>query len=255
MVARTFSRWESSWRKRELTALIAREGSVPEDVRAAFVKQRSMEEALQFVIEADLLVGGAQPACGSKGDPPDSAGDNPGASGVGVGEIGDVAAEELVCALAAQGDSHVSDGHAREMPDRNGSGVGVGLIGVVGKLGNRFRCNGCGTKVEFMMVGRVTGRHLADVARFVEFAAIEGDREGLELGAGVLACIVKNRRRIDPSAEPDSNRNVGGEMLLDRLGQELVELRGRVFQGGKRGGDRVDLPASSGAKRSLRRAR
>jgi len=39
-------------REHELTALIAGEGSVPEDVRVALVKQRSMEEALQFVVRS-----------------------------------------------------------------------------------------------------------------------------------------------------------------------------------------------------------
>ena len=67
------------------------------------------------------------------------------------------------------------------------------------------------------MFGRVTGRHLAEVARLVELAAVEGDREGLELRAGVLACVVENRRRIDASTEPDSDRNVSSKVLFDRL--------------------------------------
>ena len=119
------------------------------------------------------------------------------------------------------------------MPDRNGSGIGVGLVGVVGKLGDRFRCDGGGTKIELMMVSRVAGGHLADIRRLVELTAVEGNRKGLELRAGLLARVVENRRRIDTATEPDSDRNVGSEMLFDRLCQELVELRSRVFESRK----------------------
>src|SRR5258707_501039 len=111
-----------------------------------------IEEALQFVVEADLLVGGAQPACRAEGEPADSARDNAGASGVGVSEIGDVATEELVGALATESDGYVSGGHSREVPDGNGSSVGVGLIGVVGKLGNRFRSDARGPEIELLMI-------------------------------------------------------------------------------------------------------
>ena len=129
-------------REHQLTALIVGEGPVPEDVRASFVKQRSMQEALQFVVEANLLVGGPQAVRGAQRQPPDGARNNAGAARVLVGEIGDVAAEELVGAFAAESDRHLSGGHSRQVPDRNGSGVGVGLVGVVGKLGDRFRRDG-----------------------------------------------------------------------------------------------------------------
>src|SRR5438309_7902798 len=84
-----------------------------------------------------------------------------------------------------------------------------------------------------MMISRVACRHLANIPRLVELAAVEGNRERLELRACLLARVVENRGRINSSAKPDSNRNVRSEVLLDGLPQELVEPRSRVFESGK----------------------
>ena len=54
-----------------------------------------------------------------------------------VGAIGEVAAEEFVGAFAAERDGVVRLAHFGEKPDRQGAGIGVGLVGVVGEFLDR----------------------------------------------------------------------------------------------------------------------
>jgi uncharacterized membrane protein YeaQ/YmgE (transglycosylase-associated protein family) len=80
---------------------------------------------------------------------------------VAVGLVGEIAAEEFVGAFAAEHDSDVLAAHLGQVPDGDGSGVGAGLVGVVGQLTDDVGEIGVVVQIEFGMVGAEATADLA----------------------------------------------------------------------------------------------
>src|SRR6202040_923547 len=75
------------------------------------------------------------------------------------------------------------------------------------------------------------GGNVADVRGFVEAASGKGDREGFNTGAAQFPSVMKNGRRVDSSAEPNSKRHISNQMIANGLAQQTIELFLRTFQG------------------------
>jgi len=198
--------------------------AVPEEVGVFGGLEGAGEEAFGFVFEADLVVGGGPEVEQGEGGAAEQGGDGAGASGVGIGEIGLVAGEEFVGALAAEGDGDVAAGHAGEEPDGEGAGVGAGFVGIVGEIVDGLDEAGGGVDVELVVIGGVDAGDFAEPGGFVEAAAGEGDGEGFEALGGGLGGVVEDGGGIEPTRGPDAEGDIGDELFGDAREEEGVEL-------------------------------
>ena len=81
-----------------------------------------------------------------------------------VGAIGQVSAEQLVGAFAAQRDRHAAAGQPRKEPHRQRASIGIGLVEIVGKLLDGIGQPAVGVDVELFVVGFVAGRRCGGCA-------------------------------------------------------------------------------------------
>src|SRR5687768_716781 len=76
-----------------------------------------------------------------------------------------------------------------------------------------------------MMLRAVMLSDFTEITAFVEAAAAEGNREGIEI-RNHLSRVVNDRRRIEAAASPHAQRNIRDEMLAHRLTHQMVQLFG-----------------------------
>ncbi len=97
-----------------------------------------------------------------------------------IGAVGEIAAEDFVGAFAAEGDGDVLAAELGEEPDGQGSGVGAGLVRVVGELANCAFEILLGIEVELLVLRAVALSDFANVWRLVEAVAGEGNGESAQ---------------------------------------------------------------------------
>src|SRR5216684_1879510 len=107
---------------------------------------------------------------------------------------------------------------------RQSARVGEGLVGVVGQLLDRRRQIQGRADIQFMMFGVVPSGDVADVCGFVKTASGKGDRKCLNTRAAQFTGVMKNGRRVDPAAEPNSQRHIGNQMVANGLAQQIIQL-------------------------------
>ena len=204
--------------------LFGREGAVPEKMGGVGGEQRAAEEALELVLEADLVVGHRPQVKGGERGAAEGRGNGAQGAGQAVREIGVVAAQQLVGAFAAQRHRDVLAAHAGEEPDGQGAGVGAGLVGIVGQLFDGGDHLHVGIEVELAVVGGVLFGHHAEVAALIETTALEGDGEGFQLRGGGLGGVVQDGGGVDAAAGPHTQGDVGDEVLAHGVAEQAIEL-------------------------------
>src|ERR1700687_6256401 len=107
-------------------------------------------------------------------------------------------------------------------PNRQSARVGEGLVGIVGQLLDRLRQIERGGDSEFVVFGVVSCGNVADVRGFVETASGEGDRKRFHSGGAQFARVMKNGRRVDSTAQPNSQWHIGNQMVADGLAQQAI---------------------------------
>ena len=207
------------------------EEGLPRVVPASRLQQRVGErqlgggdEALRLEVEADLALGDRQPPHHRRNE---SAREQPRQPLVQprelVGLVGDVAREELVAPVPAEGDRHVASGELREIVGRDRGGVGEWLVEVAHELrdevGDVGRDGQLGV-VRLESPGDEPGRRALVVRRIVE-----ADRERLD-GAGVDPPRQRDDgARVEPAAQEDAEGNVRDQLPSHGVREEVQELR------------------------------
>src|SRR5881296_1116885 len=80
------------------------------------------------------------------------------------------------------------------------------------------------------MLRIVTIRNLGNVPALVKAPSIKSNRKRFQTGRSCLGGVMKNSRRIDAAAHPNSDRNVRDQMFADRFLQQIIQLFFRLLQ-------------------------
>ena len=97
-------------------------------------QEAAFQKTGELVVEAYLLVGDWPVACERKRATQQGCRQSPPGRGQLVGPVRQVSAEQFVGAFAAEGNCSLGFREPGKKPDRQGAGIGVGLVGVVGEL-------------------------------------------------------------------------------------------------------------------------
>ena len=81
-----------------------------------------------------------------------------------------------------------------------------------------------------MIASSRTGPAQVRPGAVVETTAGKRDGKSLEPRTGRIRRVVQNRRRVDPTAQPDAQGHVGHQMFANRLLEKRVELFLRGLQ-------------------------
>ena len=192
---------------------------------------RAADEALRLVVEARAAGRGRQPL----DQRPSKTREAAGALGEQVGDVGVVAAEELVATLAGERDLHVLGGQLRDQVGRQCGRVGERLVEGVGQRGQEQRR--VGPQHELAVARAVALGDQARVGELVERALLEADRERPYRLCGLLRGERCERSGVDPAREQHTDGDVGqqvrphgvaqpGAQLLDQLGLVVVAQLG-----------------------------
>ena len=103
-----------------------REGAVPENVRRLGRQQRALQESLQLVFEADLVVGDGQERGAGQSRLSQRSGHLASDLAVAIGLVRQITAEQLIGAFAAQYDGHILAGSLGEEPGRKAPASALG---------------------------------------------------------------------------------------------------------------------------------
>jgi hypothetical protein len=147
-----------------------------------------------------------------------------------VGTVGRVAGEELVGAVAGEGDLDVSAGEAREQGGREDRAVGERLGSERRKLGKEVD-QGPGADLLDVVVGAERASHGGEVGGLVERRFREADRKGADPAPGHVGGGEGDERGVDPAGEKDADRYIGDELALHRAAQDRPDLRDVVAEG------------------------
>ena len=169
------------------------------------IEQRAFEQALQLVLEADLVVGDGQRDPAARADAAQS---TPGVSAERARArrsalIGEIAAEQLVRAFAATAPRSRGCGSFEREPDRQRAGVRAGLVGVVGELLDGAREIHVRIQIELVVVGAIDARATSrKYGLSSKLRPAKRDGERLEALSARLRRVVQDGGGIQAAAEP-----------------------------------------------------
>ncbi len=139
-----------------------------------------------------------------------------------VGDVGVVAAEELVASLAGEGDLHVLGRQLGDEVGRQGRRVAEGLVERLRERGQEQR--GVGSQHELAVAGAVALGDRSRTGELVERCLLKADREGAH-GLRRLLCGERGERtRVDAARQQYAHRHVGDEMCADRVAKPRTAL-------------------------------
>ncbi len=204
---------------------LAREDLLPGVVALQRRQAGAAGEALGFVVEADLGVGAGQQLGQrrrERGEPADAGGEQ-------VGDVGVVAAEQLVAALAGEGDLDLARRQLGDQVGRQRRGVAEGLVEGLDQL--REELDRVGAQDDLVMLGAVALGDQPRPLELVEARLLEADREGLHR-IGLLAGGERDQTgRVDPAGEQHADRHVGNQVGADGVAQGLAQLARELVGG------------------------
>src|SRR5581483_6290106 len=220
---------------------------------------RAADEALRLVVEADAARRGGQ----ALGQRPRQRRERPDAAREEVGDVGVVAAEQLVAPLARERDLDPARRELGYEVRRQRRRVGERLVEGLGQRRQEERR--VRPQHELLVVGRVAPRDEPHVGQLVEGALGEADRERPQRLAELLRRERGERRRVDAAREQDADRDVADEVGAHRVaepgpqlgGQRLLALRPLLARGRRRRPrvatelDRAVLPGQQVTRRQL----
>jgi hypothetical protein len=151
-----------------------------------------------------------------------------------------VAAEDLITAIAGEGDGHVAPRQRTDEELRNLSGIGVRLVEDLGEAGDRVE-RVLARHEHFGVARSQMLSHARCVRRFVEVRCLERDRIG---PYGVRCGLLHegdHDRGIDAAGEERPQRNVCLHSKPDGFRESPLELRRRLGIGA---GERLGDPAA-----------
>ncbi len=152
-------------------------------------------------------------------------------------EIARVAAEQLVAAVAGQGDGHMLPRQLRHQVRRDLRGIGEGLVVDLRKARDD-RPRLLRGHVELGVLGTEVAGDLLRMLGLVVALLVEADGEGLHRPRRELLHQRHHGRRIDPAREEGAKRDVGDHLLGDGRFELLPEPVDRLVRGQrKRVGD------------------
>src|SRR5690242_15297536 len=132
-----------------------------------------MQKALQLVFKADLVVRDREKAGATESSAAQDRGHMASSGGIAIGLVSEIAGKKLVSALAGEDHGYVFAAHLSQEPCRKRSGIGAGLVRVVGNLPDgAFQI--CGfIQVKFCMPAAKVTRDFRDGFTLIEGAAFE----------------------------------------------------------------------------------
>ncbi len=133
-----------------------------------------------------------------------------------------VAGEQLVAAVAREGDRHPPAGLARHVPGGHGRGVGERLVEVPGDPRQHVR--EVGPHLHLHVVGAEGPRHGRGVLALVGLAVGEAHRVGAHGTRAGLAHQRDDRPGVDPAGEEGAQRDVALQAVAHGGGEEPLEL-------------------------------
>src|SRR5690242_18682382 len=139
------------------------------------MQERTFEKTLQFVFEADLVVGDRPEAEQAQERFANAPGHAAGKLREAIGPVGEVAAKKFVGAFAAEGDCDSFAAETGEEPDRNRAGIGEGFVGIVDDAVDSILEIQRGIQVELVMLRPIMFCNGARGAAFIKGAAGESD--------------------------------------------------------------------------------
>ena len=138
-------------------------------------------------------------------------------------EVAPVAAEHLVAAVAGERNRHLLPGKSGDVERRDLRGIGERLIEHLGQLRDD-RARLVRAEVQLGVVGpEVTGDR-ARVARLLETALVETDREGLDRTRRAPLHQRHDQRGMDPARQEGADRDVRDHAVADGLREQQIEV-------------------------------
>ncbi len=172
---------------------------------------RRSREALRLVVEARLSRRGRQ----AIGERPCQRGDRADSLGEEIGDVGVVAAEKLVAALARERDLHVLGGELRDEVGRQRRRVCERLVERI-REGGEQECR-VGVQSQLAVHRPVARRDGAGATELVERCLLEADRERADRLGRLLRGERGERARVDAAGEQDADWHVGEQVGADRV--------------------------------------
>ena len=167
---------------------------------------RGAREALRLVVEADL----GRRARQALDQGPQRGGDGADARRERVGDVGVVAAEQLVAALAGERDLHRAGRELRDQVRGERRRVGERLVERLGEP--RQQVDRVRAHDQLVMVGAVQLGHAARQLELVERALLEADRERAHAVGALARGQRGERRRVDAARQHHADRDIGDEV-------------------------------------------
>ena len=175
-------------------------------------------ESLQAVVEARLARRGRQPVDGR----PRTRRDRAEALCEEVGDVGVVAAEQLVAALAGQGDLDVFGRELRDEVGRQRRRIRERLVERVGERGQQQR--GVRSQRQVAVDGAVPPCDRLRAGELVERRLLEADRERAHRFRRLLSRERGERAGVDAAREEHSDRHVGDQVRAHGVAQARAAL-------------------------------
>src|ERR1043165_3939939 len=150
-----------------------------------------MQKALQFVFKADLVVRDRQKAGAAESSATQDRRHTASRGGKTIGPVSEIAGKKFVGALSGEDYGYVFAAHLSQEPCRQRSGIGAGLVRVVGNLlDGAFQVGGF-IQIKFRMLAAKVARDFRDGFALIEGAAFECDGEGAQLRAARLRRVAQ----------------------------------------------------------------
>ena len=212
----------------EIVLHLGREDLLPRVVGPLRRQEGALDEALGLVVEADLLVRDGQ-SSHERGNHAGETGRQPSVvRGHLVGRVGLVSGEDLVAAIAAEGDRHVLARQLGQIVGRDGGRIGEGLVEEIARAWARDRWRPVARRARGARSrsGARRAGHSGSSLKLWLSNPIEKVLMGSE---DTVAHDRDDRARIEPAAQEHAERDVGDESvahgLLQELGQALDAVR------------------------------
>ena len=203
----------------QLGARVGGEDLLPAVVALERRQVRGRGEALRLVVEADPARRRGQ-AVGERRAPAEASGAD--ALGEQVGDVGVVAAEELVAALAGERDLDVLGGELRDEVRRERRRVGERLVERVGQ--RRQEQRRVRPQRQLAMDRAVALGDGARTGQLVERRLFEADRERAHGLRRLLGGERGERARVDAAREEHADGHVGDQVRAHRVAQACAAL-------------------------------